>query len=457
MANEEQQQATNPGIVEGLGALTSPFTKGADGYNIPGALLFGAGTGLTTWLLSRLFGIKGGPSLAASVLAGLGGAHIAMAKQNGGDIFNFDYLRELMNNNRAKTGTPPPEKVNPLDAAMNRFSIKTSPRVKGEIVSPAPTPDQKREMTTYARLGKMKNSELEALGKDLKAKGLGNTPMAKALINEMNVRSELAQYKNETGGYSMSPEQLQEFIQKGYENDWDFVPAYQAAVTGVQDGGRTIPTFDGSSPEINTTDTIMRMQADPKTAPLFSFEGKSNEEIKKQLHQITGAVPNFKQVAPDVWGAATDAMARNIVNNRKVIMPSKQGVQTVDIAGSNVLPNQDAYGSDFYRDMSPHAGEPSSFPTPPMKPAYGKPLFPVPPQDFIPTQGGRFEHPTTPVFLPPIRPPKPITPASPIVPKINPPRPLSPKPVYPQMYHNDDIDRAILGQVGINVPPLRIR
>lgn len=101
MPNEEQQQATNPGIVEGLGnAITSPFTKGADGYNLAGALLFGAGTGLTTWLLSRMFGMKGGPSLAASILAGLGGAHVALTKQGGGDYLNPNYWKDIMDRKR---------------------------------------------------------------------------------------------------------------------------------------------------------------------------------------------------------------------------------------------------------------------------------------------------------------------------------------------------------------------
>lgn len=119
MANEEQQQATNPGIVEGLGnAITSPFTKGADGYNLTGALLFGAGTGLTTWLLSRMFGMKGGPSLAASILAGLGGAHVALTKQGGGDYLNPNYWRDIMDRKRVDNGPD----INPddEDAAIRR-------------------------------------------------------------------------------------------------------------------------------------------------------------------------------------------------------------------------------------------------------------------------------------------------------------------------------------------------
>ena len=112
MPETEQQQAAAPAandtstswnlgdFAKGFG---SPLTKNENGtYNIAGALLTGAGTGLAAWFLSRVLGIKSGPSLGISILAGLAGAHGAFTKQGGLDFFSNPkgYLKDFMDKKR---------------------------------------------------------------------------------------------------------------------------------------------------------------------------------------------------------------------------------------------------------------------------------------------------------------------------------------------------------------------
>ena len=87
-------------FAKGLG---SPLTKNEDGsYNVAGALLTGAGSGLVTWVLSRMLGIKSGPSLGISILAALAGTHGAFTKQGGLDFFSNPkgYLKDFMDKKR---------------------------------------------------------------------------------------------------------------------------------------------------------------------------------------------------------------------------------------------------------------------------------------------------------------------------------------------------------------------
>ena len=118
---EEQQQAAAPAandtktswsfgdFAKGLG---SPLTKNEDGsYNVAGALLTGAGSGLVTWVLSRMLGIKSGPSLGISILAALAGTHGAFTKQGGLDFFSNPkgYLKDFMDQKRVSGDQPAPQ------------------------------------------------------------------------------------------------------------------------------------------------------------------------------------------------------------------------------------------------------------------------------------------------------------------------------------------------------------
>ena len=107
MSQEQQAQTTAPAADDTKTSwnfgdfakgFQTPFTKGENGYNLAGALLVGGGTGLATWVLSRMLGIKGGPSLGISILAALAGTHGALAKQGGSGFLSNpkDYLKDIM-------------------------------------------------------------------------------------------------------------------------------------------------------------------------------------------------------------------------------------------------------------------------------------------------------------------------------------------------------------------------
>lgn len=74
--------------------IESPFTglgtdkQGNTNFNYLGAALLGGGTGLITWALSRLLGIKSGASLTAGILGALATSYYAFGKQKYGADWN---------------------------------------------------------------------------------------------------------------------------------------------------------------------------------------------------------------------------------------------------------------------------------------------------------------------------------------------------------------------------------
>lgn len=101
---------------EALQGIQHPLSTLNGYYNPYGAALLGGGTGLATYLISRLLGMKGGPSLIASLLGGLGGAHYALGKQYAGknpyNPFNIDYLRQIINKMRGPQTAPSDQQAN---------------------------------------------------------------------------------------------------------------------------------------------------------------------------------------------------------------------------------------------------------------------------------------------------------------------------------------------------------
>lgn len=82
----------------------SPFTnlgvdaKGNTNYNYLGAALLGGGTGLITWALARLLGLKSGPSLTAGILGALATSLYSIGRQKYGDAFdvtNMDQVKKI--------------------------------------------------------------------------------------------------------------------------------------------------------------------------------------------------------------------------------------------------------------------------------------------------------------------------------------------------------------------------
>ena len=85
----------------------SPFTglgndeQGNTKFNYLGAALLGGGTGLITWALARLLGIKSGPSLTAGILGALATSYYAFGKQKYGanwNMFDKEQAQGLYNN-----------------------------------------------------------------------------------------------------------------------------------------------------------------------------------------------------------------------------------------------------------------------------------------------------------------------------------------------------------------------
>lgn len=74
--------------------IKSPFTglgtdkQGNTNFNYLGAALLGGGTGLVTWALGRLLGLKSGPSLTAGLLGALATSYYAFGKQKYGAGWN---------------------------------------------------------------------------------------------------------------------------------------------------------------------------------------------------------------------------------------------------------------------------------------------------------------------------------------------------------------------------------
>jgi len=85
----------------------SPFTglgndeQGNTKFNYLGAALLGGGTGLITWALARLLGLKSGPSLTAGILGALATSYYAFGKQKYGanwNPFSAEQGKGLFNN-----------------------------------------------------------------------------------------------------------------------------------------------------------------------------------------------------------------------------------------------------------------------------------------------------------------------------------------------------------------------
>lgn len=121
--------------------INAPLSRMSDGrYNMAGAALMGGGTGLATYLISRLFGLKNGPSIVAALLGGLGGVHYSMGKQyaNGGvySPLNFNWFNDAYKRwQQAQKGIlPAPEQAAQME--HNREVAKNQRR------RPAPSPIQ---------------------------------------------------------------------------------------------------------------------------------------------------------------------------------------------------------------------------------------------------------------------------------------------------------------------------
>lgn len=111
---------------DAMRGLRNPLSQMNGEYNPYGAALVGGGTGLATYLFSRLLGMKNGPSLIASILGGLGGTHYALGKQYAGkgpySPLNFAYLNDLLN--RIKK-VPPVTEEQAANNAANMAAGKT--------------------------------------------------------------------------------------------------------------------------------------------------------------------------------------------------------------------------------------------------------------------------------------------------------------------------------------------
>ena len=190
MPETEQQQAAAPAandtstswnlgdFAKGFG---SPLTKNENGtYNVAGALLTGAGTGLAAWFLSRVLGIKSGPSLGISILAGLAGAHGAFTKQGGLDFFSNPkgYLKDFMDSKRAQP-------VDPNGAAAEEMRAQQEEMPKG-----AP-----RQYGQEAAA--MDNISLLRRAQALEKAGQGDSPEAMAIKAEQEARTKALRYEQQ--------------------------------------------------------------------------------------------------------------------------------------------------------------------------------------------------------------------------------------------------------------------
>lgn len=120
-------------------------------YNPYGALLVGGGTGLLTYLISRLLGIKKKQSLLTSLLTGLGGAHYALGKQHaGGGKYNplsFDYIKDIIERQRASQRT----KVEPATSEQLPVNAGSVDEEGKEIAQPDSMAQAQMEMQDSVR------------------------------------------------------------------------------------------------------------------------------------------------------------------------------------------------------------------------------------------------------------------------------------------------------------------
>lgn len=124
--------------------INAPLSRMSDGrYNMAGAALMGGGTGLATYLISRLLGLKNGPSIVAALLGGLGGIHYSMGKQyaNGGvySPMNFNWFNDAYKRwQEAQKGILP----TPEQAAQTAHNMEVA---KNQRRRRAPSPIQQPE------------------------------------------------------------------------------------------------------------------------------------------------------------------------------------------------------------------------------------------------------------------------------------------------------------------------
>ena len=142
-----------------------PFTGRTDaqgnftGYNPVGLALLTGGTGLITWVLSRMLGMKSGASLTASILGSLAMAHVATGKQRYGDAFDplkVDQWKEMFNKGKGKFIDPQAEEDAKMRAEQDAMTTDQNKKYKDdqlaeeqrihnqEIVSNMPTDDRKQ-------------------------------------------------------------------------------------------------------------------------------------------------------------------------------------------------------------------------------------------------------------------------------------------------------------------------
>lgn len=238
------KKATDNSFLDTLknGFTNSPFEKAGKDYNIAGALLFGAGTGLTSWALSRMLGLRGGASLGASILAGLAGTHVALSSQSGQGPFSMKYWEDLMGGKPVSSTASKPT-VDPLQAAMDRFRTKTNAHITSETVAP---PVSKSDATSDIMLSSMTNEQLMEKADTLKSRGLSNTPLARKLIDEMNMRSLIGYTGNEPIDQFVSKlpdETIQNFADKTMTGDQENNALYQ--MLSAEAARRGIYTAEG--------------------------------------------------------------------------------------------------------------------------------------------------------------------------------------------------------------------
>ena len=165
-----------------------PFTGRTDaqgnftGYNPVGLALLTGGTGLITWVLSRMLGMKSGASLTASILGSLAMAHIATGKQRYGDAFDpmkVDQWKEMFNKMTEHKPTYE-EQIMEDELAENERAAKEIDKENAEIA---------KQQKAYQD---NKNTVMSA----------PNNPEINTYINDNTSDADLAQYR-ENG----SPEQ----------------------------------------------------------------------------------------------------------------------------------------------------------------------------------------------------------------------------------------------------------
>lgn len=139
---QPQANAEKPSFSDIMGnftdGLSHPLTLNeGEAPNWAGAIMLGLGTGLTTWVLSRLFGVKSGPSFAFSILGALAGGHFALGQQYG----DYNYFDRLGGKKPEPTPEPAPAETpvetqaqSPVDKLNDtRFRWATQGATEAEV------------------------------------------------------------------------------------------------------------------------------------------------------------------------------------------------------------------------------------------------------------------------------------------------------------------------------------